>query len=221
MKRSSQKDPQNPNNAKVELINEAYRFVRDQHQPVAATNIYIYTLTTDDLILTIDRMLRPGGLFVFLEPDDDRNLIDLVYKVFPRSIAPAPASSRGAGDEARGRQQRKTERTALIVDSDKDIDTAALDSSQTVVTVDSRRGKRSSRAPSSSSSSSYERSTSRSADGIGMAVRDALVVDSDASLSGGIEGSAGDETNNRPAVSFQAISTLGLFPYVAGIAVKP
>jgi hypothetical protein len=58
-----------------------------------------------------------------------------------------------------------------------------------------------------------------------MAVGDALVVDSDASLSGGIEGSAGEDNretnNNRPAVSFQAISTLGLFPYVAGIAVKP
>lgn len=157
-------------------------------------------------------MLRPGGLFVFLEPDDDSNLIDLVYKVFPRSIVPTAVTS--------GRQQqRKTESTALVVGSDKGTDTVALDSSQTVVTVDNRRGKRSSRDP-----SSYDRSSSRSAEGIGMDVGDALAVDSDASLSGGVEDSTVEDnraTNGRPGVSFQAISTLGLFTYVAGIAVKP
>lgn len=155
-------------------------------------------------------MLRPGGLFVFLEPDDDDgNLIDLVYKVFPRSIAPTTVTA--------GRQHRKTEGTALIVDSDKDTSTISLDSSQTVVTVATRKGKRSSRTSSSSS-------LSRSAEGIGMAVADTLAVDSDASLSSGVESSTGEDnrsTNSRPGVSFQVISTLGLFPYVAGIAVKP
>lgn len=155
-------------------------------------------------------MLRPGGLFVFLEPDDDRNLIDLVYKVFPRSIAPTSVTS--------GRQQqRKTESTALVVGSDKGTDTVALDSSQTVVTVDNRRRKKSSRAL-----SSYDRNTSQSSEGIGMDnVGDALVVDSDASLSGSVEDSTVENNRARPGVSFQAISTLGLFTYVAGIAVKP
>lgn len=160
-------------------------------------------------------MLRPGGLFVFLEPDDDRNFIDLVYKVFPRSIASTSVTS--------GRQQqRKTESTALVVGSDKGTDTVALDSSQTVVTEDNRRRKK----KSSRVLSSYDINSSRSAEGsIGMDnVGDALVVDSDASLSGSVEDSIVEDnrsTNGRPGVSFQAISTLGMFTYVAGIAVKP
>ena len=40
MKRSVRKDAQNPNNAKVELINEAYRFVHDR-LPVGLSLIHI------------------------------------------------------------------------------------------------------------------------------------------------------------------------------------
>ena len=52
-------------------------------------------------------------------------------------------------------------------------------------------------------------------------VGDALVVDSDKSLSGSVEDSTVEDNRARPGVSFQAISTLGLLTYVAGIAVKP
>eukprot|EP01038_Epipyxis_sp_PR26KG_P009269 gene9269-12486_t len=58
-----------------------------------------------ELLNEVYRMLRPGGLFVFVEPDKDQEFLNKLYKVFPEEIV----GGQSAGEKTKQYKQKKAE----------------------------------------------------------------------------------------------------------------
>ena len=95
---------------------------------------------TEDVVIEAFRMLRPGGLFVFVEPDASNQVISNVLKVFPEKITSATSAGAKAAKAKRKLESKdkvkkmgkKTKKRQSITD---EID-AILNSSKSMEDVE-------------------------------------------------------------------------------------
>jgi len=207
--------------AKVEVINEAYR------------------------------MLRPGGLFVFVEPDNGNNFLDLMYKVFPKTIKGV-----SAGDKARRQNTQRAQASATTVDTEdasigNSVPKMGSSSTDTTSKTEKSKKKKSGKGRGSKKQTKNLKLDSEVADtsvnmndgndsndsndsaiATGKSDMQGDYEDLDVSVTAPSSTDAADATTTttttvnaavvqeRPSISYQKLSNV-FFPYITGIAVRP
>lgn len=161
-----------------------------------------------ELVNEAFRMLRPGGLFVFCEPDGGQSIISSVMKVFPETISSSTAS---AGDKGRKAASKKSAAEEMDNTKTKSKDKkggksarnndnvtqfAATEVAPTTTTlaavVDQQQD--------GDESESQSQSPAESAEAVQQAQK--------------------QEPTSRPGISYERIANF-IDPYVTGIAVRP
>jgi len=182
----------------------------------------------------INRLLRPGGLFLFSEPDGDSSFLESVYKVFlihsytsipmyicqvfPERISNkvATAGEKATRSESFSSEKKtKNKKIRNSRDSSKKKrggDDSSEESSATTATIEDDSVSDSVIAVDNSVNTiaaATTTTTTTTAEGTEM-----VVADSSSARTGDKDGST------RPAVTVERLSNV-FFPYITGIAVRP
>jgi len=183
----------------------------------------------------INRLLRPGGLFLFSEPDGDSSFLESVYKVFlihsytsipmyicqvfPERISNkvATAGEKATRSESFSSEKKtKNKKIRNSRDSSKKKrggdDSSEEESSATTATIEDDSVSDSVIAVDNSVNTiaaTTTTTTTTTAEGTEM-----VVADSSSARTGDKDGST------RPAVTVERLSNV-FFPYITGIAVRP
>lgn len=166
-------------------------------------------------VTEIYRMLRPGGLFVFVEANSDCDLIDdVMYKVFPKTIQNTPtagdkmyasanteiadARSVGGGKKEKkakgksgGKRRKRGEQEAAVFEASVKMTQETTDNDAMVLETD----------------------TAAPVDEPAEIVTETVTVTEPKTVP--LLGKV------RNAITFERVQNMLLFPYVTGIAVKP